>query len=92
MVMLGTLQMSKELKQWRNYTMSNTIRIGLIGDFTPHVKAHVAIPRAVALASHGKAYNAKTYWLATPLLEHKVEQVLSEYDAGWSTRHHSLTF
>ena len=30
--------------------MKPTIRIGLIGDYSPEITAHVAIPRALALA------------------------------------------
>ncbi len=63
--------------------MTNDIRIGLIGDFNPEVKAHVAIPRAVALASRSKAINAQTNWLPTPLLENDTEEILSAYDAFW---------
>lgn len=63
--------------------MTRTMRIGLIGDFDPQVKAHVAIPQAVALAANALACEAGTDWLATPLLEHDSEQLLSTYDALW---------
>src|SRR5712691_5426136 len=69
--------------QMREETMTNAIRIGLIGDFNPQVKAHIAIPQAVKLASAALAYEAETSWLATPLLEHNTEQLLSDYDALW---------
>ncbi len=63
--------------------MTKTIRIGLIGDFNPDVKAHIAIPQAVALAANALACDAETSWLATPLLEHNSGQLLSTYDALW---------
>ena len=63
--------------------MTNAIRIGLIGDFDPQVKAHVAIPQAVALAARALGCSAETYWLATPLLEHNHKELLSAYDALW---------
>jgi hypothetical protein len=30
-------------QKWRKTTMANRIRIGLIGDYNPEVKAHIAI-------------------------------------------------
>lgn len=64
--------------------MANTTRIGLIGDFNLEVRAHTAIPRALALASDEGTYDAETSWLATPLLaERNAEQLLSTFDAFW---------
>lgn len=63
--------------------MARTVRIGLIGDFNPAVKAHIAIPRAVALAANTLACAAETSWLATPLLERNTAELLSAYDALW---------
>jgi CTP synthase (UTP-ammonia lyase) len=63
--------------------MTRSIRIGLVGDYDPEVKAHIAIPRAVALASRTKAFDAETFWLSTPLLENNAEELLSAYDALW---------
>jgi CTP synthase (UTP-ammonia lyase) len=63
--------------------MTSNIRIGLIGDFNPSVKAHIAIPRAVALAANNLECHAETSWLATLLLERNTEQLLSAYDALW---------
>src|SRR5215472_517831 len=63
--------------------MTSKIRIGLIGDFNPSVKAHIAIPQAVALAANALACAAETSWLATPQLEHNATELLSAYDALW---------
>lgn len=64
--------------------MKHSIRIGLIGDFSPHVKAHYAIPRAIELALSGLALQAEACWLSTPLLEKAdAEAHLAGYDALW---------
>lgn len=63
--------------------MTKTMRIGLIGDFNPAVKAHIAIPRAVALAADALECAAETSWLATLLLEHNTAELLPAYDALW---------
>ncbi len=63
--------------------MTRSIRIGLIGDYNPEVKAHIAIPRAVGLAGRASTIEAETSWLPTPLLESLAEDELSSYDALW---------
>jgi CTP synthase (UTP-ammonia lyase) len=63
--------------------MTNDIRIGLIGDFNPQVKAHVAIPQALALAAQEIKQEVEVNWLATTLLEHSPETLRSGYDALW---------
>ncbi|HEY7347201.1 MAG TPA: CTP synthase [Ktedonobacterales bacterium] len=64
--------------------MKQSIRIGLIGDFSPHVKAHYAIPRAIELALSGLDCQAEASWLSTPLLEKAdAEETLAGYDALW---------
>jgi CTP synthase (UTP-ammonia lyase) len=63
--------------------MTKSFRIGLIGDYNIEVKAHLAIPRAVALASQTKGYDVEMFWLPTPHLESNAEEDLSLYDAFW---------
>ena len=63
--------------------MKTSIRIGLIGDFSPHVKAHYAIPRAIELTLSGLACKAEASWLSTSLLETLPEETLAGYDALW---------
>ncbi len=63
--------------------MSNMIRIGLIGDFSSHVKAHYAIPRAVEFALSGLACQAQLSWLSTSLLADDSQIALSDFDALW---------
>ncbi|MDQ2904305.1 MAG: hypothetical protein ABI456_10680 [Ktedonobacteraceae bacterium] len=59
------------------------IRIGLIGELKHEVKAHVAIPQALELASHDLAYQFEAEWLATPFLEQGTSQQLAPYQALW---------
>jgi CTP synthase (UTP-ammonia lyase) len=63
--------------------MKTSIRIGLIGDFSPHVKAHYAIPRAIELALSSLTCQAEASWLSTSLLERESEADLAGYDAFW---------
>jgi len=59
------------------------IRIGLIGEFREEVKAHIAIPQALELASRELACQFEASWLTTPQLEQNTEQQLAEYQALW---------
>jgi CTP synthase (UTP-ammonia lyase) len=60
----------------------STIRIALIGDNSPQVRAHVAIPQALELAARVAGCRVAPSWIATPLLEHGTEQ-LSVFDGIW---------
>ncbi len=59
-----------------------TIRIGLIGDYSPQVTAHVAIPKAIALAAGKTNCEAETTWLATDDILENSER-LFDFDALW---------
>lgn len=59
------------------------LRIGLIGDSDPQIQAHIAIPRALALAAQELSTHVEFEWQATPLLEQGVTQRLSSYQALW---------
>jgi len=63
--------------------MKKTVRIGLIGDFNPDVLAHMAIPRALALAARKVECGVETEWLPTPLLEKDPEERLIAFDGLW---------
>jgi len=63
--------------------MNAPIRIALIGDYNPEVAAHVAIPRALNLASNGSVRAVEAAWMATPLCTTKSEERLSAFDAIW---------
>jgi CTP synthase (UTP-ammonia lyase) len=61
----------------------STVRIGLIGDYNPEVKAHVAIPKALAFASEAMGCEVSGEWIGTETLEREVEERLSPYDGLW---------
>jgi len=53
--------------------MTGPVRIALIGDYHPHVKAHVAVPAALALAAADLVCKAEPLWIPTPSLDHSAE-------------------
>ena len=59
-----------------------TIRVGLVGDYSPSVTAHAAIPKALALAAAGAASRVKVTWLATERVARQIER-LPSFDALW---------
>jgi CTP synthase (UTP-ammonia lyase) len=63
--------------------MARTLRVGLVGDFSPDVRAHTAIPTATELAARGLSRRVETCWLETPSLGDASEQALSSFDALW---------
>jgi CTP synthase (UTP-ammonia lyase) len=63
--------------------MKPTPRIALIGDYSPEVVAHVAIPRALALAADALEWAVAPDWIATPDLDRGAEQTLAPYHAVW---------
>ena len=63
--------------------MKGNVRIALIGEYNPEVRAHVAIPKAIKLAAEALACAVEPDWVATPLLDQKAEKQLSSFDAVW---------
>ena len=63
--------------------MKPIVRIALVGDYDPEVTAHIAIPRALALAAKAAECEPAPDWIATPELAHDAEQQLAPYDAIW---------
>ena len=61
----------------------NTRKIALIGEFSPDVKAHRAIPVALAMASEEIGCEVVAEWAPTSEVEGKAEERLSGYDAIW---------
>lgn len=61
------------------------LRIGLIGDYDSSVKAHIAIPRALALAASALGTSITPEWLPTPdLATAALDAALAPYAALWS--------
>ena len=59
------------------------IRVGLIGDYDPSVKAHRAIPIALAMAGEAAACEVEAVWLLTETLVAGVERELEALDGLW---------
>src|SRR5436309_746913 len=63
--------------------MKASVRIALIGEYNPEVRAHVAIPKALKLVAEALACAVEPDWVATPLLDQKAEKQLSAFDSIW---------
>jgi CTP synthase (UTP-ammonia lyase) len=63
--------------------MPHPLRIGLIGDYSPEVLAHVAIPQALAFAATDAGVPVEPVWLATGRLEQDGADLLPGCDALW---------
>ncbi|WP_051318283.1 hypothetical protein [Cohnella thermotolerans] len=59
------------------------IRVGLVGDYRPEVKAHAAIPQALRLAAEDLGLSVEAEWIPTPALEEEYEPKLGSYRALW---------
>ena len=58
-------------------------RFALIGDYSADVTAHVAIPKALAIAAESTGLQMSCDWIATSGLPGQAAEVLSGYDAVW---------
>lgn len=63
--------------------MNPVARIALVGDYSPEVVAHVAIPRALARAADALECDIAPDWIATPELDRGAQQTLAPYHAIW---------
>lgn len=59
-------------------------KIGLIGDYDAEVVAHIAIPKAIELASKDLGCQIEIEWLSTTSLENDFEQKLKTFQALWT--------
>ena len=60
-----------------------TARIALVGDQSPEVKAHIAIPRALTLAAESLQKKITTTWMPTKELAGKAEVQLRNFQGIW---------
>ena len=60
-----------------------TLRVGLVGDYNPDVRAHVAIPKALDLTADVTGYKSNVTWVETSALGVNVEEQLRPFDALW---------
>jgi CTP synthase (UTP-ammonia lyase) len=58
-------------------------KIALVGDQSPSVKAHAAIPKALALASAAVHAIVQETWIGTAAVNHETEQQLSGFHGIW---------
>jgi CTP synthase (UTP-ammonia lyase) len=63
--------------------MPAPLRIGLIGDYSPHVRAHVLIPEALAEAGAAVGREVEPHWLPTESIADGGEGSLSTFDGLW---------
>jgi CTP synthase (UTP-ammonia lyase) len=59
------------------------LSIGLIGDYNPNVKAHIAIPKALKLVSEEIQINIDSHWLPTESLIENHQMLLSSFNGLW---------
>ena len=64
--------------------MTSAIRVGIVADYDPKNKYHVATEQSVAHAAEGLGIAAESLWLDTDSLDHaSAETRLAECDAIW---------
>ena len=63
--------------------MLSTTKIALIGDYNPSVTAHVAIPKAIAIANKDNEQKVEGVWVNTANLVGNIPQFLAEYAGIW---------
>jgi CTP synthase (UTP-ammonia lyase) len=63
--------------------VTHTLSIGLVGDYSPSVPAHVAIPQALDLAAAALGCAVQPEWLPTEQLDEASFERLAAFDALW---------
>lgn len=58
-------------------------RIALVGDFSPKVRAHVAIPEALKQAADSAGANISHEWIHTTRLDRSLANLLREFEGLW---------
>src|SRR5881397_2782932 len=64
-------------------TTTATVRIALVGDYDPAVRAHAAIPMALCLAMDELGCAVQPAWLATGALARDAASKLAPFQAIW---------
>jgi CTP synthase (UTP-ammonia lyase) len=65
--------------------MHRAIKVALIGDYHPDVKAHRAIPAALRMAAEVVGCGVKDDWIETHVINGDADKWLKGYDAIWCT-------
>ena len=64
--------------------MNELLRVGIIGDFDPQLRYHLATNEALRHAAHTLSLRVDTAWLPTESLDHAgCEATLKRFDALW---------
>jgi CTP synthase (UTP-ammonia lyase) len=63
--------------------MSEQIKIGIIGDYNPDARTHLATDAAIQHAADALGITAAVDWLATPMLETETASTLQPFHALW---------
>ena len=64
--------------------MSHLLRVGVIGDFNPHLRYHLATNEALRHAAQALSLTVETAWLPTESLDNvDCEATLKQFDALW---------
>lgn len=64
--------------------MNARLRVGIIGDFKPNLRSHIATNEALSHAATALAATVECSWLPTPSLEaDDSEAMLQSFDALW---------
>ena len=64
--------------------MNDLLRVGVIGDFNPHLRYHLATNEALHHAAHALSLSVETAWLPTESLDNAdYEGTLQRFDALW---------
>jgi CTP synthase (UTP-ammonia lyase) len=63
--------------------MSARVRIALVGDYDPGVAAHVAIPKALAIAGRELDCRVEGAWVPTETLSSSVDGRLEAFNGLW---------
>jgi CTP synthase (UTP-ammonia lyase) len=63
--------------------MSVTEKIALIGDYNSSVTAHIAIPKALDIATKNNIHNLESTWIETTNLTNNINHLLAQYSGIW---------
>jgi CTP synthase (UTP-ammonia lyase) len=67
---------------YKEFAMGEPVRIGIIGDFNPNSRYHLATNAAIGHAAAELDFAAAVTWLPTPVLESTTDH-LEAFDGLW---------